>query len=159
MDMNQHKADTAEVIFPPLLIYLGTFIVGLGVYFLFPLGFVPGIGFQLGIGIPLILFAFILFVSAGLTMKKTGTTFKTWEPTTAIVMHGPFRFSRNPIYLANTILYIGIAISLNALWPLVLLPAALAVVIIGVIRREERYLERKFGQEYLRYKARVRRWF
>jgi protein-S-isoprenylcysteine O-methyltransferase Ste14 len=62
------------------------------------------------------------------------------------------------MYLALTVLYIGIATSVNALWAMVLLPVALVALSLGVINREERYLERKFGQEYLRYKARVRRW-
>jgi protein-S-isoprenylcysteine O-methyltransferase Ste14 len=73
-------------------------------------------------------------------------------------MHGPFRFSRNPQYLSVNIIYTGIAISFNALWPIVFLPVVLVIMREGVIKREERYLERKFGEEYLSYKARVRRW-
>ncbi len=81
-----------------------------------------------------------------------------WRPTTALVVGGPFRFTRNPMYLGTTLLYIGIAILAQALWALVLLPFVLMIVQRGVIEREERYLEGKFGADYLRYKQRVRRW-
>ena len=91
-------------------------------------------------------------------MSQAGTSLRTSDPTTAIVVQGPFRFSRNPIYLAATVLYLGVAAAVNALWAIVLLPVVLAVISLGVIDREERYLERKFGEEYLRYKASVRRW-
>jgi protein-S-isoprenylcysteine O-methyltransferase Ste14 len=91
-------------------------------------------------------------------MGNAGTSPDYYRPATVLVVHGPFRFSRNPQYLSVTILYLGVAISVNALWPIVLLPVVLLVFTIGVIWREERYLERRFGERYLRYKARVRRW-
>jgi len=75
-----------------------------------------------------------------------------------MVTEGPFHYSRNPAYLSMTMIYTGIASLANALWALLLLPVALLVMQRGVIEREERYLERKFGEEYLRYKAQVRRW-
>ena len=80
------------------------------------------------------------------------------RPTTAIVSDGPFRISRNPIYLGFTCITLGCALWLNALWVLLVLVPVLFVVQYGVIRREERYLEGKFGGQYLEYKARVRRW-
>jgi protein-S-isoprenylcysteine O-methyltransferase Ste14 len=73
-------------------------------------------------------------------------------------MEGPFRYTRNPAYLSMTMMYAGIAALRNALWAIVVLPVALLVIERGVIEREERYLEGKFGEEYLSYKARVRRW-
>jgi protein-S-isoprenylcysteine O-methyltransferase Ste14 len=76
----------------------------------------------------------------------------------ALVVDGPFRFTRNPLYLSLTLLYSGTALLLNLLWVVLLLPIALVIMQFGVISREERYLEKKFGQEYLRYKTRVRRW-
>ena len=82
----------------------------------------------------------------------------TATATTAIVVQGPYRFSRNPMYLAMAILYAGLAFAINGLLIIVLLPVLLGILSFGVISREERYLERKFGQEYLRYKARVRSW-
>ena len=76
----------------------------------------------------------------------------------ALVTEGPFHYTRNPAYLSLTMIYTAIATLANALWAIVLLPIALLVTQRGVIEREERYLERKFGEEYLNYKARVRRW-
>ena len=72
--------------------------------------------------------------------------------------HGPYRLTRNPAYLGMALVYIGIALLADALWVLVPLPVVLLIIDRMVIAREERYLERKFGQEYLDYKGRVRRW-
>jgi protein-S-isoprenylcysteine O-methyltransferase Ste14 len=91
-------------------------------------------------------------------MKRAGTNVDPREPTTAIVTGGPYRFTRNPLYLSMTLVYAGITALANALPAALLLPAVLAFMRRGVIEREERYLERKFGDEYMDYKARVRRW-
>ena len=91
-------------------------------------------------------------------MRGAGTAVSAYKSTTSMVTGGSFQFSRNPMYLSLTMLYVGIAIVLKALWPLMLLPITLVGITLGVIKPEERYLERKFGQEYLSYKARVRRW-
>ncbi|HSK99066.1 MAG TPA: isoprenylcysteine carboxylmethyltransferase family protein [Rubrobacteraceae bacterium] len=91
-------------------------------------------------------------------MRRAGTNVDPREPTTAIVTEGPYRFTRNPLYLGMTLIYSGIAVRANAFPAVLLLPAVLFVMQRGVIEREERYLERKFGDEYLRYKTRVRRW-
>ena len=81
-----------------------------------------------------------------------------YKPVSHIATEGPFRYTRNPAYLSMTMMYTGIAALANALWAIIVLPVALLVIQRGVIEREERYLERKFGGEYLSYKARVRRW-
>jgi protein-S-isoprenylcysteine O-methyltransferase Ste14 len=91
------------------------------------------------------------------TLRKAGTNINPYEPVTTIVVEGPYRFTRNPLYLASALIYAGIAVRLNALWAAVLLPLVLGVVQCAVVEREERYLERKFGEEYTQYKARVRR--
>jgi len=80
------------------------------------------------------------------------------EPTTAIVVHGPYRFTRNPMYVSLVGLYAGVTLFVNSAWPLILLPAVVLLVRRQVIAREEAYLEAKFGEEYRAYKARVRRW-
>jgi protein-S-isoprenylcysteine O-methyltransferase Ste14 len=92
------------------------------------------------------------------TMRGAGTPPEPWKPTQRIVTRGPFRYTRNPIYVAFTGISLGVAALANAFWPVLLLPAALLAIQRGVIEREERYLERLFGDEYLRYKAHVRRW-
>ena len=81
-----------------------------------------------------------------------------YSPSEAIVTDGPYRLARNPGYLGMALTYAGIAIVSNAFWALVPLPVAIAVIDRGVIAREERYLERKFGARYTNYKRRVRRW-
>ena len=98
---------------------------------------------------------------AALAMRRfraAGTNIPTPLPSTALVAGGPYRFSRNPIYLALTLIFLGLAAAANSLWLLLLLPAVLAVMHYGVVLREERYLGGKFGERYLDYKARVRRW-
>ena len=91
------------------------------------------------------------------TLNGADTTCRTDKPVSSLVQHGPFRYSRNPGYLSLTI-YAGIAILRNALWAILLLPLLLLVTQRELIEREERYLQRTFGEEYLAYKRRVRRW-
>jgi protein-S-isoprenylcysteine O-methyltransferase Ste14 len=86
------------------------------------------------------------------------TTLRIDKSVSSLVQAGPFRYSRNPGYLSLTMLYAGTAILRNALWAILLLPLVLCVIQREVIEREERYLERIFGEEYLAYKRRVRRW-
>lgn len=75
-----------------------------------------------------------------------------------MVTNGPYRFTRNPMYLGFTLLYLGAAFWVNTAWPVILLPLVLAVMHYGVIVREEAYLERVFAEEYRTYRQRVRRW-
>ena len=91
-------------------------------------------------------------------MSRAGESPNVYKPTGAIVPTGPYAFTRNPMYLSMTVLYSGIAFIFNATWPIIFLPAVLFVIHYGVINREERYLERKFGEEYISYRAKVRRW-
>jgi protein-S-isoprenylcysteine O-methyltransferase Ste14 len=92
------------------------------------------------------------------TMRRADTAIDPRKPVSRLVVEGPFRYTRNPSYLSMAMIYAGLVSLANALWAILLLPAALIVIQRGVIEREERYLERKFGEEYLSYKARVRRW-
>ena len=92
------------------------------------------------------------------TIEKAGTPIRTDRPVPRLVTDGPFRYTRNPGYLGLTMLYAGIAVLRNALWAILLLPLVLYVIQRQVIGREERYLERTFGEEYLAYKSRGRRW-
>jgi protein-S-isoprenylcysteine O-methyltransferase Ste14 len=102
--------------------------------------------------------AFALAVWAIVTIRRAGTAVETVKPTTAIVANGPYRFTRNPIYLGMVLGQIGLAIGFDSLWILATLVAFYFVLRHGVIAREEAYLERKFGRGYLDYKSRVRRW-
>ncbi|MEW6324962.1 MAG: isoprenylcysteine carboxylmethyltransferase family protein [Nitrospirota bacterium] len=101
----------------------------------------------------------VLLAAAGFrAMIRVGTHIDPFKPTTALATDGPFRFTRNPLYLSLTLLYGGIALFVNLPWAMLLLPIVLWMIRRGVIDREERYLEQQFGEDYLRYKRRVRRW-
>jgi protein-S-isoprenylcysteine O-methyltransferase Ste14 len=92
------------------------------------------------------------------TMRDADTTLDVNKPVSSLVQDGPFRYSRNPGYLSLAMIYSGIAILRNALWAILLLPLLVLLTQRELIAREERYLERTFGEEYLAYKRRVRRW-
>ncbi|MBO0720495.1 MAG: isoprenylcysteine carboxylmethyltransferase family protein, partial [Blastocatellia bacterium] len=99
-----------------------------------------------------------LFVAAIREFDAAGTPVPGRRPTTAIVRSGPYRFSRNPIYLAFALFHLGIAVSLGSWWLLMTLAVSLSVIAISVVPREERYLEARFGSQYSAYKSSVRRW-
>ena len=141
---------------PPLL-YLGAIAVGVVAQTLWPLPWMPA-GAAPVVGIPLVLLALVVFISAVREMRRANTGIRAHEPSTTIVESGPYRFSRNPIYVGFTLLHLGLAAWIDSVWLLLTLVVAVTVVSVGVIAREERYLERKFGERYLQYKRRVRRW-
>lgn len=151
------EEETAGVVAPPPLIFVAGLVVGFVLEALLPGGDVPGF-LQWGLGGLLVVAGLGLLLSFNASFSRKGTAVEPWKPTTAIVTSGPFRFTRNPAYLGMALTYVGIAVLSSALWVLVPLPFAMAVIDRGVIAREERYLERKFGEEYLAYKRTVRRW-
>ena len=151
------KRDTPGVIAPPPLIYLAALVIGVALHYRAPTPFIPS-GFAYGLGAVLILIGGWIVISGRQVMLKAGTAISPTVPTSALVTMGPFRFTRNPLYVGVTLCYVGIALAFQSLWALALLVVVLAVMHRGVIEREERYLERKFGADYLRYKERVRRW-
>jgi protein-S-isoprenylcysteine O-methyltransferase Ste14 len=151
------KQDKAGIIAPPPLIYGGMFGAGFLAEKLYPTTFLPE-AVTTVIGGPLIVLAVLIMALAIRALHRAGTSVDPYKATTALVTDGPFRYTRNPLYLSLTLIYLGATALVNTIWPVVLLPAVLLVMQRGVIAREERYLERKFGKAYLRYKARVRRW-
>jgi protein-S-isoprenylcysteine O-methyltransferase Ste14 len=151
------RQDTPGVIAPPPLIYLTALVIGLGLGYLAPTPFLPG-SLAYGLGAVLILIGAWIIISARRMMLRAGTAIRPTIPTTALVTTGPFRFTRNPLYVGATLIYVGIAVAARSLWAIALLLVVLAVMQRGVIDREEHYLERKFGADYVRYKERVRRW-
>ncbi len=155
--MADPNADVAGVIAPPPLIFAVPLAAALYEHTSHPIALMPrGIGWILGGAILVV--GLTLFVSAVLQLRRAQTALVPYQPTTAIVQSWPYSFSRNPIYLSMALVYISVALIFNSLWPLLLLPLVLLVMQRGVIEREERYLERKFGEEYTAYKTRVRRW-
>ena len=149
--------DSPGVIAKPPLIYLGFLLLGIGLDRLWPVAVLPEIA-QSPVGGVLIGLGVLVILSAIRHFKAAGTSFHTHKPATAILSDGLYSVSRNPIYLGLSAIYLGVGVMADAGWVAVLLGPLLLVMHFGVIAREERYLERKFGDEYLRYKAKVRRW-
>lgn len=149
--------DNAGVIAPPPLIYAGSLALGLLLNWIRPLGWLPR-SVARPLGVLLVALSWLPGMFAVREMRQANTNVSPYEPVKAIVSGGPYRYTRNPIYLSMILLYTGVAVLTNALWPMLLLPIVQFVMRRGVIDREERYLERKFGSEYTNYKARVRRW-
>ena len=151
------KPDTPGVVAPPPLIFLAGLAVGFGLEALLPGASLPG-AVRWVLGGVLVVAGLALLASFNTSFSRKGTAVEPWKPTTAIVTGGPYRLTRNPAYLGMALVYVGIALLAEALWVLAPLPVVLAVIDRGVIAREERYLEREFGREYLDYKGTVRRW-
>ncbi len=149
--------DTPGIWVPPPLIYLLPLIFGLLLDRKAHVPFLPR-GVARILGWPLVGGGMALAAWFGRTMRCADTTMHINKPVSSLVQNGPFRYSRNPGYLSLTMLYAGIAVLRNALWTIVLLPLAVYVMQREVIEREERYLERTFGEEYVNFKAQVRRW-
>jgi protein-S-isoprenylcysteine O-methyltransferase Ste14 len=141
----------------PPLVYLGSIVLGVILHVAWRISLVPR-SVSPRLGVLVILLAAGLFLFAVRTFRAAGTPVPGNRPTTTIVRTGPYRFSRNPIYLAFSLLQLGVALWLNSLWLVVTLLAAVAVMSLVVIPREERYLEARFPSEYPPYKASVRRW-
>jgi protein-S-isoprenylcysteine O-methyltransferase Ste14 len=151
------NGDTAGVVAPPPLLFFVAILAGLALHLLFRLALLPP-RLAIALGAPIVVGSLVLGIWAMREFRRAGTPVPVSEPSTALVTAGPYRFSRNPIYLALSLLHLGIAIWANSAWLLLALAAVLVVMTHGVIAREERYLERKFGKPYLDYKAAVRRW-
>lgn len=154
-----HPHDTPGVIAPPPLLFAGALAVGLALDFLVfrvPTG-LPG-ALRYGLASLCIVVGGVLVIGALTGFRRAGTNPEPWKPSTAIVTSGVYAYTRNPMYLAMALVYLAIAIAFDTAVALFLLVPLLVVVHYGVICREERYLEARFGEEYRRYKQRVRRW-
>jgi len=150
--------DTANVIIRPPIAWAVAVLGGLALNWLLPLPFVPATVPAGWLGATVFALALALFAWAIVTITRAGSNVPTNRPTTTIVDRGPYRLTRNPIYLGMVLGLIGLAIALNSLWLLLTLVPFALVIRYGVVAREEAYLERKFGDDYRRYRARVRRW-
>src|SRR4029077_12181309 len=157
--MAQAANDTSGVRILPPVIYAGPFALGYPVSRFVPLNLwregVPTVARVAAWALLAVCLG--LAGSAVFLFRRAGTTPNPTRPTTAIVVHGPYRFTRNPMYVALVALYVSLSLFVNSVWPLVLLPVVIWVVQRQVIVREEAYLEGKFGEQYRAYKARVRR--
>ncbi|MGH6720091.1 MAG: methyltransferase family protein [Alphaproteobacteria bacterium] len=155
--MSATAKDSPGVIAPPPLIVVGHVALGLALDAAWPApvfeataqGIAGGALLAAGLG---------LVLACARRFRRAGTNVPTWQPTTALVTDGPYRFSRNPIYVGLALGYAGLAVVIDSAWLLALLVPLLAILHVGVIRREEAYLEAKFPDAYRAYTRRVRRW-
>jgi protein-S-isoprenylcysteine O-methyltransferase Ste14 len=153
----QDQPDSPGVaIFPPLLMGLALLAVGV-LHWLWPLP-ISTRPVALAFGIVLSILGVGLAAWGHRTLVKGGTNVSPLKPTTAIVIAGPFRFTRNPLYAGVMTLLLGLSLAIGTWWGFVVIVPVLFILHHGVILREERYLERKFGESYVRYKSMVRRY-
>jgi protein-S-isoprenylcysteine O-methyltransferase Ste14 len=140
----------------PPIIFLCAILLGIALSRAWPLHFAsPGVRL---LGPIVTACAVVLFVLSYREFRRAGTSVQGNKRSTVIVRTGPYRFSRNPIYLAFILLVLGLFVWLNTLWLLVTLVPAVGIIAVVVIPREERFLERNFNGQYSGYKAQVRRW-
>jgi len=148
---------TSRARFPPPFLYVGFLLVGLLLERWAPLVRLPRAPSRalaavlLLAGLGLLLGSFLLFLHAR-------TSPSPLQPTAALVAAGPYRWMRNPMYLAMLLVYLGTSLLFDLFWALLLAPLVVFLMNRIVIAREERYLEGRFGDEYRRYRTRVRRW-
>jgi protein-S-isoprenylcysteine O-methyltransferase Ste14 len=140
----------------PPIVFLFAILLGIVLNRVWPLPFRPSILWWFG---PLFTgCAVVLFLLSFREFRAAGTSVRGCERTTAIVRTGPYRFSRNPIYVSFVLLVLGLSVWLNDLWLLVTLVPAVGIIRTVVIPREERFLEHNFHEQYASYKGTVRRW-
>ncbi|MBI3451370.1 MAG: isoprenylcysteine carboxylmethyltransferase family protein [Rhodospirillales bacterium] len=157
MTADSPDRDRSSVRIPPPLFYLVGLAAGLGLDYAWPYPVLPQMA-QYVVGFALIAASILLVALAFREFSRAKTHVDYRKPTEAIIVGGPFAYTRNPVYVSMTLLVVGIAVAVDSLWILLMAFGAAAGVNCFVVRREETYLEGKFGDEYRRYKAAVRRW-
>lgn len=155
MSLRQHEGPGLPV-HPPVL-YLAVLFVGIGLHYLWPIAPVPGPWGSI-VGVLLIVLGTAIMPPVLARFRRAGTPFDPHKPASALITDGPYRYSRNPAYVALTLWYLGLGLLLNNGWVLLLVLPLLLVMDRCAIRREEQHLEAKFGEEYQRYQSTVRRW-
>ncbi len=155
MDLNMHEGPGIPV--HPSMVYLAGLLIGIGFDSLWPFRPVPGRWADV-VGIVVIVAGIAIMPPVLWRFRRAGTTFDVRKPSSTLIVDGPYRFSRNPAYVALTLWYMGAGLILNNGWVLLLVLPLLAYMDRWVVPMEERHLEATFGQQYVHYKATVRRW-
>ena len=150
--------DSSGAVVRPPIAWAFTAIAGLALDWLHPLPFLPSAVPAGWLGGVVILAGLALLIWAATTFRRAGTEVRTGQPAARIVTTGPYRHTRNPIYIGMFLGLVGLAAGFDSLWLLVLLAPFYLLIRYGVVAREEAYLELKFGDAYRAYRARVRRW-
>ena len=161
MSDGRAPADTAGVIAPPPLIALATLVIGVVGDWLLPLNALASVlnwPARIGIGAILLLAGGALVVVGEQAFRQVGTNVKPWRPSLALATTGIYAHLRNPMYVGAILILTGLAAALASDWMAILLLPTAVLLHFGVVRREERYLDAKFGEDYRRYKASVPRY-
>ena len=151
------EEDRPGVLIAPPLLFVIPILASLVIEWYVPTSFVHR-AIRWIIGALFFLVGIALNVGGFITQKRAGTDPIPFNPSTCIVSHGLYRFTRNPMYIGFALWTLALAILVDSAWTFLAVPIGLVLIDRIVITREERYLERKFGEEYLNYKCRVRRW-
>ena len=153
------KHGGANVRFPPPLVFVGFILAGVAVQrFALPLASNAGSMVRAGVGAPLIGGGLALILWAAGGFRRSGRSPEPWLPSSTLILEGPYRFSRNPMYVGMTAIQVGVGAALDNGWVVLLAASGLAVVQVMAVRPEERYLEETFGADYVALKKRVRRY-
>ena len=158
--MRSKTADTPDtpqvLVLPPILVG-AALLLGIGINWIHPIPILPLVPGRI-IGVIIFVLSGVLAHFAQTAMHRAGTNIRPDRPALALVTDGPFRFTRNPLYVAALGVYLGIALFVNGLVPVLLVIPVFCLLHWGVVLREERYMERKFGELFRAYRSRVRRW-
>jgi len=152
-----NASDSAGVRVPPPLIYLTGLLVGIFGGRYLP-GSLPRGPWLVAVGFLVFALGFVAALSAIARFRNAGNDPNPNVPVNDLVVDGPFRLTRNPMYVGLALVYVAIALWTASLWALPLLVVVMLVIRYGVVAREERYMTRRFGEAYLDYTKRVRRW-
>jgi protein-S-isoprenylcysteine O-methyltransferase Ste14 len=158
MGLHDHEHG-ARVRVPPPLVFLVFTLLGVALRYVVTPPSVPGdrvVTIVVGAGLFVVGLAFVL--SARVLFVRTGQNPAPWKPSPELIVEGPYRFTRNPMYVGLTLLDVGLGLAVHNLWISSFAIPALLIVHIFVVLPQERYLETKFGQSYRAYRARVRRY-
>lgn len=156
----QDPPANAGVRFPPPLLFGGGFLAGWLLHRARPVHLFGAAvaGIRPALGWLLLVAGLAVSCSGVITFLRARTAVIPHHPASRLVTAGPYRFTRNPMYLGLTLAYLGGVVLIDSAWPLLLLPVVLFALTVAVIRREERYLAAAFGDAYAEYRRRVRRW-
>jgi protein-S-isoprenylcysteine O-methyltransferase Ste14 len=158
MDPTPTPSDHADVRVLPPVLYLGSIVLGVALHWIVPLGFASGGYLRALVGIVLALAGFALGGWAFAYHRRTQQDPDPRKPSPELIGGGPYRYTRNPMYVGMALIQAGVGIALGNAWILLLLPPTMWANQRYVIEREEAYLERRFGPPYAAYRAAVRRW-
>ncbi len=155
--MSPSEVDRPDVVARPPLVYLAAMVAGLVLEMAWPSSLFSATP-RVVAGLALLVAGSALMALGIREFRKAETHYRTDRPATTVITTGPFRYSRNPLYVSLALAYAGVALLIDSAWVLAMLVPTLFIIRYGVIAREETYLEEKFGESYRRYRDSVRRW-